>query len=95
MRDRAFRDYLNFAASRCRLLTVGSALIAEAAALPQKYPLKALDALHLAAAIRLNRELVAHQLTCTFISSDHQLLAAAHAEGLNVENPHDHSESNE
>jgi len=40
-------------------------------------------------------ELVAHQLTCTFISSDHQLLAAAHAEGLNVENPHDHSESNE
>ena len=91
LRDRAFRDYLNLANRRFRLLVVDATLVSEASALPQKYPLKALDALHLAVAIRLYRELAARQLTLTFVSSDRQLLAAAQAEGMPTENPHDHS----
>jgi len=95
LRDRAFRDYLNLANRRFRLLVVDATLVSEASALPQKYPLKALDALHLAAATRLYRELAARQLTLTCVSSDRQLLAAARAEGLLAENPHDHIQSGE
>lgn len=95
LRDRAFRDYLNFVNDRFQRLTVDAILISDASVLPQKYPLKALDALHLAAAMRLYRELAPRQLTLTFVSSDRQLLAAARAEGLLAENPHDHIQSGE
>jgi len=95
LRDRAFRDYLNFANIRLRMLTVDATLVSEASTLPQTHPLKALDALHLAAAVRLSRELAARQLTLTFVSSDQHLLTAARSEGLQTVNPHDHSESGE
>lgn len=95
LREQAFQSYLNFVTSRLQLLTVDAALVAEASAFAQKYPLKALDALHLAAAVRLNHELAAGQLTLMLVTSDHQILMAAKAEGLLTENPVDHSESDE
>ena len=58
-----------------------------AAALTQRHPLKAYDAVQLAVALRYRRVLTAHPLT--FVCSDNTLLAAAQAEGLSTANPFD------
>lgn len=95
LREQVYENYLNFVAHRLQLLTVDAALVAEASSFAQKYPLKALDALHLAAAVRLNHELATGQLTLTLVTSDHQILTAAKAESLLTEDPVDHSEPDE
>jgi predicted nucleic acid-binding protein len=93
IREQALLSYGDFANTRIRLLAVDATMISEASGLATKYPLKALDALHIAAAIRLNRELAEEQLSLTLVSSDHQLLTAAEAEGLLTENPVDYDEN--
>jgi len=59
--------------------------------LTQQYPLKAYDAVQLAVALRYRQVLARYKLALTFVSGDGQLLAAAEAEGLAVDNPFDHA----
>jgi predicted nucleic acid-binding protein len=92
IKEHALLGYGDFVNNRVRLLAIDATVVAEASELTTRHPLKALDALHLAAALRLNRELADDQLAVTLVSSDHQLLTAAQAEGLLVENPVDQDE---
>jgi predicted nucleic acid-binding protein len=67
------------------------AIVDEAYRLTQLHQLRGYDAIQLAAAKSLNAQLVAAGLPAlTLISSDHELLAAARAEGLAVDDPHLH-----
>lgn len=55
------------------------------------YGLRAYDAIHLATALLANRQLLSKQLSpVIFLCADDQLVAAAAAEGLAVDNPNDH-----
>ena len=59
-----------------------------AADITQRHPLRGYDAVHLAAALELNKHLTANQLpTITFVSADEKLYQAAADEGLQTENP--------
>ena len=60
-----------------------------AAALAIQYPLKAYDAVQLAACILVQRQL---QSPVTFVCADRQALSAAALEGLSVDNPLLHRE---
>lgn len=86
----AFERHIDQIAQLYVLIPAESSLQMEAAELTQNRPLKALDALHLAAALRLDRELSLHQISLTLVSSDHQLLNAARREGLLTEDPQDY-----
>jgi uncharacterized protein len=66
-------------------------IIESAADLAQIYSLKAYDAIHLATAIHLQRELAHGGFTMTFVCADSQILKAAAAEGLATENPFDYA----
>jgi len=91
-RDVAYRDFLHTFVSRYRILGVDAELVAVAGDLTQKHPLKALDAIHLAAALRLQEALRPYRRTLTFVTGDGTLLAAAQAEGLAIDNPFNHVE---
>ena len=73
------------------LLPVASAVTNLAIELTRRYPLRGYDAVHLAAAIRLNQVLVQNKLPAVlFVSADQLLCEAAAREGLLTENPADH-----
>jgi uncharacterized protein len=56
-----------------------------------RYPLRAYDAVHLAAALQLAEQLSRMSLPApAFVSADGNLLAAARAEGLIAEDPNEH-----
>jgi hypothetical protein len=84
----AFRaDCLN----EYELIAAVGEIIDQANPLLERYPLRAYDAVHLAAAVVANRRLLANDLApLIFISSDDRLLAAAAAEGLATDNPNHH-----
>ena len=65
-------------------------IFGEAALLTQRHPLKAYDAVQLAVALRQNRALATVKQSLIFVSGDKTLLAAAKAEGLDIDNPFDH-----
>jgi len=84
----ALTDLLGDAERRYRLVTVGSALIDDAIQLTRRQKLRGYDAIHLACALALNRPLAENGLPLlTFVAADNDLLAAASAEGLTVDNP--------
>lgn len=57
----------------------------------EQYPLRAYDAVHMAAATITNQELIERGLSSLiFLSSDERLNEAAAAEGLTVDNPNHH-----
>ena len=63
----------------------------EAVRLLEQYPLRAYDAVHLATAVVVNRQLLANRLApLVFLSADDRLNAAARSEGLAVDNPNNH-----
>ncbi len=62
-------------------------LLTLAGDLVDKYPLRALDAIQLASAIRATRMLGE---AMTFVSADHNLLTAAAAEGFAIDDPNAH-----
>jgi predicted nucleic acid-binding protein len=73
------------------LLPVDNAVTDSAIELTRRHPLRGYDAVHLAAAIRLNRVLTQNKLPrAAFISADQLLCDAAIKEGLVAENPDDH-----
>jgi predicted nucleic acid-binding protein len=85
----AFRsDCLN----EYRIVTAVDGIIDEATRLLERYPLRAYDAVHLAAAVVANRHLLADGLaSLIFLSADDRLNDAASAEGFAVDNPNHHS----
>lgn len=85
----AFRaDCLN----EYRIVTAVDGIIDEATRLLERYPLRAYDAVHLAAAVIANQHLLADGLTpLIFLSADDHLNDAASAEGFAVDNPNHHS----
>ena len=95
MQRAAFERHMSEIADTFQLVSTDPALIVDAAQLTQKHSLKALDAIHLAAAVRLSRALAEYQLPLTLVSSDRQLLTAAIAESLRVENPASHADPND
>jgi len=72
-------------------LEVTSAVLLEARSLARKYFLRGYDAIQLAVAVVFNRQQTAFGLTTiTFVSADNDLLNAALAEGLLIENPNNY-----
>jgi len=87
MQDAFRTDCLN----EYRIVTTIDDIIDEATRLLERYPLRAYDALHLAAAVVANQRLLAGGLDAlTFLSADERLNNAASTEGLAVENPNLH-----
>jgi uncharacterized protein len=81
-------DFRAICQSEYRLVTVTSAVVAQACALLTQHPLRAYDALQLASALVTNDALQAAGLsTATFLSADQRLLQAASAEGLTTDDP--------
>lgn len=83
-------------ANQYNTLEVTETLLKNAAALTSKYKLRAYDAVQLAAALEINRQLLALVMPAagmpalTMISADGDLNNAAAAEGLNVDDPRNH-----
>lgn len=71
-----------------------SRVIYSAASLCARHPLKAYDAVQLAAGLALQGTLTARHIRLSFVSRDDALLTAARAEGLSVDNPLWHTDVN-
>lgn len=73
------------------LIDISRTLIAEAANLAELHGLRAYDAVQLAAALQVQRERQAFNLSALIlVSADQTLNTAATAEGLTVEDPNNH-----
>jgi predicted nucleic acid-binding protein len=89
--DAILDDLKADAASQYSLLDVDQFVVDEAIELTGRHRLRGYDAIHLACALRLNRALIGLQLPpLTLVSADADLLHAAQAEGLPVEDPNLH-----
>lgn len=73
------------------LVPITRQMLEEAGMLCFRYPLRALDAIHLSAALHVARVVRQHGLSVTFISADNVLLTAAQLEGMLTENPNRYS----
>jgi predicted nucleic acid-binding protein len=80
-------DFLLHAANEYLVVPVDSSVFAQASSLVRKHPLRTLDALHLAAALKAVSLL--HE-PMTFVSGDKRQLAAAAAEGFITDDPYLH-----
>ncbi len=67
-------------------------VIYSAALLCARYPLKAYDAVQLAAGIALKDTLVKQNISLVFVSGDETMITTAQAEGLTVDNPFWHTD---
>lgn len=91
-RDRLVQLLLRHFDTEYDLVTISMDVLSQAVALTQRYRLRGYDAVQLAAALDAQAALVAGGLpSLTFVSADEDLLAAAVAEGLAVDNPNRHS----
>lgn len=73
------------------LITAVGNIIDQANRLLERHPLRAYDAIHLAAAVTVNQQLLTNNLgALIFLSADDRLNRAASAEGLGVDNPNRH-----
>jgi hypothetical protein len=87
-RDLALKRFLTDSTVQYQLLGVQRKVIDLAVKLTQRQKLRGCDAIHLAAALAANEELLSRQLPpLTFVAADEDLLEAAEAEGLLTENP--------
>jgi predicted nucleic acid-binding protein len=87
-RDLALKRFLTDSADQYQLLGVQREIIDLAVKLTQRQKLRGCDAIHLAAALAGNEELLSQNLSpLTFVAADEDLLKAAEAEGLVAENP--------
>lgn len=90
-RNIAFKRFMN-ESSRYQFIPVTDSLLVQAANLAQQHPLKAYDAVQLAAALFIKARVESNGHSLTFISGDKKLLTAAKAEGLQIDNPFDHTD---
>ena len=87
-RDREYAHFIAQLVHRYTIIPLTTIDLEAAAALTQRHPLKAYDAVQLAMALRYHKILAAHSLT--FICGDSTLITAAQTEGLATANPFDH-----
>lgn len=87
-RNRALVWFLYDCRNRYQIVEVGYQMVNVAIQLTRRYPLRGYDAVQLAAAVRINRDLVSNHLPpLVFVSADNQLCSTAAMEGLITENP--------
>lgn len=87
-RDRTLALFLDHCRNQYELTSVSRTIIDRAVRLTQNHKLRGYDAVQLGSGLVLNERLVAAGgLRLTFVAADHDLLAAANAEGLATENP--------
>ena len=90
-RDRALSRFLEDCAEHFLLLQIDRPVIDQAVELTQVHRLRGYDAVQLAAILVASRELVVQGVPLPiFVASDNDLLLAAQAAGLSVDNPLDH-----
>lgn len=84
----AFEKLVSDTQQRYQILPLTPERVDEAIVLTTQHKLRGYDAVHLACALFLNQILLTNNLgPITFVSADNDLLTAAQAEGLRVENP--------
>jgi len=87
-RDRILSRFLQDCAEQCVLLSVDRLVIDRAVELTQRYRLRGYDAVQLATALVASTVLQSQNLPAPiFVASDSDLLTAARAEQILVENP--------
>jgi len=86
---RAFEQFTTEIADEYQLVRLTAAMIRDAAELTQRHPLKGFDAVQLATATALRRQLLSQTSDLVFVTGDQTLLQAARAEGLTTANPFD------
>jgi hypothetical protein len=92
-RDRALSRFLQECDEQLTLLQVDRYVIDLAVELTQSHRLRGYDAVQLASGMMALRDLAAQGYSpVTFVAADEDLLAAARAAGLAVENPMNHAE---
>lgn len=84
---RSQNNFLRHADDQYYVIDLDGDVLGEARALLVKHPLRALDALQLASALRIVKVI---GIQPTFISADVRLLTAAPAEGLPIDDPNAH-----
>ncbi|HUY79401.1 MAG TPA: type II toxin-antitoxin system VapC family toxin [Ktedonobacterales bacterium] len=90
-RDQLITYFEALAQSEYTITQVNRAVLARAAGLCPKHPLRAYDAIQLACALtRRDDDVAASQPAPIFVCADAMLLKVASAEGLATENPNDH-----
>ena len=77
---------------RYDLIPIVYGVIYAAALLCARHPLKAYDAVQLAAGLALRGTLAEQDISLVFVSGDNTLITAAQAEGLTVDNPFWHTD---
>jgi predicted nucleic acid-binding protein len=91
-RDELLTAFLTDCQRPFHLRAISRAVIDSAVHLTQHHRLRGYDAIQLATALAVNDVLLASQLPgVTFVAADDDLIDAARAEGLAVENPNEHS----
>jgi hypothetical protein len=91
-RDGLLRDLQRDGQIHYWLITVDHPLINRAISLTRQHKLRGYDAIHLAAALFLRDTLCDHDLAApVMLTADLELLEAAQAEALVVENPNDYT----
>jgi len=90
-RQEAFDLFLSDVETHILLAEITLDVAKDAADLTQQHPLKGYDAVHLATALALAKVLRPAGLVLTLVTGDRQMIHAAQAEGLPVENPFDHA----
>ena len=91
-RDDSLALFLSHCQTDYELVSVRRSIIDRAVTLTQSHKLRGYDAMQLATAVVANEALIAAGLSClTFVAADDDLIAAARAESLAVENPNLHS----
>ena len=84
-------DFTALCASEYQMLDLSAPVLEQACRLLERYPLRAYDAVQLAAALVANTTLLDAGLPALILlSADDRLLVAAQAEGLAVDNPNAH-----
>jgi predicted nucleic acid-binding protein len=90
-RNKSAALYLVEAGRVLNHMSVTAEILRLAHQLALRHPLRAYDAVHLAAALTLSERLLSMSLPApAFVSADDNLLAAACAEGLIAEDPNEH-----
>ena len=91
-RDQLYASFMQDVERRYLTMAVSDDLLLLASELTQQYPLRGYDAVHLAGAVSLNRQLVvAHLPALTFVSADAVLCDVARASRLKAEDPNEHN----
>lgn len=92
--ERAYKLFLEHLDTEFVIVSLSPHLIREAADLARKHALRAYDAVQLSTALNTRLQLDEATDVLVFVTSDNNLLQAARAESLAVENPLTHAEPN-